>query len=147
MRLDCHVHTRPNSERYGDIEHFNHKLFMEDLKLAGMDGAAVYSLSPKMFPEYSLEYRMNAALEICKASENLFSFFWIDPLSDGAVEQVELAVEKGFDAFKMIPTFYRIDSDEAMAVIEKIASFKPPSSVTLISISSVFQRFFSAYFI
>ena len=55
MRLDCHVHTRPTSERYGDIEHFDHKLFMADLKAAGMDGAAVYSLSPKMFSEYSLE--------------------------------------------------------------------------------------------
>ena len=126
MRLDCHVHTRPTSERYGDIEHFNHKLFMDDLKSAGLDGAAVYSLSPKMFPEYSLEYRMNAALEVCKVSENLFPFFWIDPLSDGAVEQVELAVKKGFDAFKMIPTFYRIDDDKPMAVIEKIASVGKP---------------------
>lgn len=126
MRFDCHVHTRPNSIRYGDIEHFNHKEFMGDLKKAGLDGAAIYSLSPKMFGEYSLEFRMNSALEICKASENLFPFFWINPLEEGALEQVDIAVEKGYDAFKMIPTFYRIDSDEAMAVIEKIASVGKP---------------------
>ena len=126
MRFDCHVHTRPNSIRYGDIEHFNHKEFMGDLKKAGLDGAAIYSLSPTMFGEYSLEFRMNSALEICKASENLFPFFWINPLEEGALEQVDIAVEKGYVAFKMIPTFYRIDSDEAMAVIEKIASVGKP---------------------
>ena len=40
MKFDCHVHTTPVSKGYGDIEHFNHKKFMDDLKKAGLDGAA-----------------------------------------------------------------------------------------------------------
>ena len=31
-------------------------------------------------------------------------FFWINPLEENALEQVDIAIEKGFDAFKMIPT-------------------------------------------
>ncbi|MBR5517594.1 MAG: amidohydrolase family protein [Clostridia bacterium] len=125
MIFDCHIHTRVET-KYGGIYDFNHKEFIADMKAAGIDGGAVYSLSPWRYADLSLEDRMNSALEVCKVSENLFPFFWIDPLAENALEQVDIAVEKGFDAFKMIPTFYRIDDDKPMAVIEKIASVGKP---------------------
>ena len=45
MKFDCHVHTRLES-KYGPFEAFDQSAFLSDLKEAGMDGAAVYSISP-----------------------------------------------------------------------------------------------------
>lgn len=49
-------------------------------------------------------------------------FFWIDPTEEDALMQVDLAVQKGFVAFKMIPSTYNVACQKSMDVIEKIAS-------------------------
>lgn len=48
-------------------------------------------------------------------------FYWINPLEDGALEQVDLAIEKGFVAFKMICRDYLPGCNKSMDVLERIA--------------------------
>ena len=121
MRIDCHLHTQRETS-YGDYDNFDSKKMLCDLKKAGMDGAAIYSLSPITNPDKSVEERMSYALNVCKNEETLFPFFWIDPMEEDALSQVDLAVEKGFVAFKMIPSTYNVGCQKSLDVIEKIAS-------------------------
>ena len=125
MRIDCHIHTRPDF-RYMIGGKFDQKAFLADLRAANMDGGCIYSLSPTSYPEIPAEERMQYALDVCEGCDTLFPFFWIDPLEKDALQQVDLAVEKGFAAFKMIPTTYRVDCPEAMAVLGKIAETGKP---------------------
>lgn len=125
MRFDCHMHTRPFTQ-YGDMQRFDRQAFLEDLHTAGFDGAAVYSLSPNMFADYTVEQRMDAALTVCEGQKTLFPFFWIDPMDEQAEKQVELAVQKGFSAFKMSGILYNPACERSLAIIEQIAATGKP---------------------
>ena len=126
MRYDCHIHTHFSKNegysKYGPTYRFNTEAYLDDLKKANIDGSAIFSLSPIHYPDISVEERMNAALDICNGNDNLFPFFWIDPTEEDALMQVDLAVQKGFVAFKMIPSTYNVACQKSMDVIEKIAS-------------------------
>lgn len=121
MRLDCHIHTHL-SNKYRDSSGFNQKAFLQDMNKANLDGGAIYSLSPFAYPDFTVEERMQAALDVCKQSDVLYPFFWINPLDDDAVNQVDVAIEKGFVAFKMIPSNYNVSCQKSMDVIERIAA-------------------------
>ena len=121
MRIDCHLHTHVGGV-YGDFKNFNKSALLEDLKKAGLDGGAIYSLSPIHYPDIPAEERMQAALDVCRDCDTLFPFFWIDPMDEDALNQVDTAIEKGFVAFKMIPSQYNVGCQKSMDVIEKIAS-------------------------
>ena len=69
------------------MQRFDRQAFLEDLHTAGFDGAAVYSLSPNMFANYTVEQRMDAALTVCEGQKTLFPFFWIDPMAEQAEKQ------------------------------------------------------------
>ena len=75
MKLDCHVHTRLES-KYGSFEAFDQNAFLADLKAAGMDGAAIYSISPLRSEGWSAEKRMDTALSVCRGQKTLFPFFF-----------------------------------------------------------------------
>lgn len=120
MRIDCHLHTRTES-KYFTANGFDQNAFLADLKTAGMDGACIYSLSPLKYPDMPYEQRMQYALDACEGCDTLFPFFWINPTEPNALEQVDVACEKGFAAFKMIPNHYRVDCEESLAVLRKIA--------------------------
>lgn len=120
MRIDCHLHTRTES-KYITENGFDQKAFLADLHAAGMDGGCVYSLSPLRYPDMPYEERMQYALDACCGCDTLFPFFWIDPTEPDALKQVDVACRKGFAAFKMIPSNYKVDCDESMAVLRKIA--------------------------
>lgn len=126
MRYDCHIHTHfsknEGDSKYGPTYRFNTEAYLDDLKKANIDGSAIFSLSPIHYPDISVEERMNAALDICNGNDNLFPFFWIDPTEEDALMQIDLAVQKGFVAFKMIPSTYNVACQKSMDVIEKIAS-------------------------
>lgn len=125
MKFDCHIHTNLES-KYGDFENFNSAEFLNDLHKSGMDGCAVYSPGPIHYPDMPVSKRMQAAIDICSKSDKLFPFFWIDPMDEDALSQVDTAIEKGFLAFKMIPSKYSVSCQKSMDVIEKIASKGKP---------------------
>lgn len=125
MKIDCHVHTSIESV-YGSGKEFDREKYLSDLRSAGLDGSAVFSPSPMKYPHLSVEERMNMALDICSGSNTLFPFFWIDPTDEDALCQVDLAVKRGFVAFKMIPSTYSVASQKALDVIERIARAGKP---------------------
>ncbi len=120
MKIDCHMHVGTESIYIKDGT-FNNDAFLADLNAAGMDGAAIYSANPVRFADMSIEERMNTALSVCEGKDTLYPFYWINPLEDGALEQVDLAIEKGFVAFKMICRDYLPGCQKSMDVLEKIA--------------------------
>ncbi len=122
MRIDGHIHIHPENNSDNPLVNYNQKKFIEDLGDAGFDGAAIYSPSPIFCKDLSFEKRMDICLEACEGNDNLFPFYWIDPTEEDALQQVDIAVEKGFAAFKMICSNYRVDCNQSMDVISKIAT-------------------------
>ena len=125
MKIDCHVHSRMGGV-YGEPAVFDAQVFMNDLNEAGMDGAAILSPNPLTCASVSVEERMANTLNICAGQKMLFPLYWIDPLEDGALEQVDMAVKRGFLGFKMICSNYDPGCQQSMDVLEKIASHNKP---------------------
>jgi len=125
MRLDSHIHTYLD-EKNGSAKNFDQEKFLAELKAANMDGGAIITPNPIWTRDIAPEKRMEVSLEVCRGSDSLFPLYWIDPIESDALDQVQLAVEKGFDGFKMIPHHYDIDCRQSMEVMERIASFGKP---------------------
>ncbi len=117
MKIDCHVH--------GDTS-FDSQTFLNDLRTAGLDGAAVFSPNPLACKDISAEDRMANTVRCCNGQNTLFPLYWIDPLEEGAIGQVDKAVEYGFLGFKMICSNYEPGCRESMDLLEKIASVNKP---------------------
>jgi len=120
MKIDCHLHTHTDS-KYTCGNTFDTDAFLSDINAAGFDGAALYTLNPNRYPNMTPEERMDYTLNICKGKDTLFPFYWINPLEDDALEQIDLAIEKGFVAFKMICRDYLPGCNKSMDVLERIA--------------------------
>ncbi len=120
MRIDCHVHTRMGKD-YMDLANYDPVKFQAQIKEAGMDGLAVYSPSPKRYENKTWEERMKAGLEFCKGHDNLYPFYWINPLDEDALFQVDKAIEMGYVAFKIICFDFYPSDKRCLDVVEKIA--------------------------
>ena len=124
MRIDSHIHTGldeayvPGMAKSGDL--------LGALKLAGMDGAVILSPDPNRCTHMTPEERMKDTLEFCKGTDTLFPFYWIDPLEEGAAEQVDLAVKAGFDGFKIICSHFYPGCQQSMDLLEKISAAGKP---------------------
>lgn len=69
---------------------------------------------------------MNNVLSWCAAAEDLYPFYWIDPLEDGAAEQIAMAVDKGTKGFKVICNRYYPGDKKALKVFAAIAETNRP---------------------
>ncbi|MBD5168757.1 MAG: hypothetical protein HDT20_01285 [Oscillibacter sp.] len=126
MRIDSHIHTGLGGD-YPTASAFDRAKFMGDLRSAGIDGAVILSADPlKCGRKMGPSERMQDTLAICRGEENLFPFYWINPLEDGAAEQVQQAVDAGFDGFKMICSNYYPGCNQSMDVLQKIAESGKP---------------------
>ena len=125
MKIDCHVHSEMHSV-HGEAVPFDCQMFLNDLRAAGLDGAALFSPNPLTCDKIPAEERMTNTLNMCKGEKTLFPLYWINPLEDDALEQVDMAVERGFLGFKMICSNYHPGCRESMDLLEKIASVNKP---------------------
>jgi len=125
MKIDSHVHTGFDGSYHGS-KTVSPAAFIEKLNRSGMDGALVLSVDPASKREWTPEQRMNDCLDLCSSCDTLYPFYWIDPIEDGALEQVGLAAAKGFIGFKMICSSYNVGCTRSMDVLEKIASYNKP---------------------
>lgn len=119
---DAHVHKMRQGT---DV-----KEFISRLKLAGIDGSVVISCSPSSFqhsPEGSdWQNRLSDIVEWCSGENSLYPFFWIDPIEEDALNQVQKAMESGIAGFKIIcNSFYPSDS-RAMDVYRAISDTGKP---------------------
>ncbi len=125
MRLDGHIHTGLRGDYRGTDEKVKKKL-LENLHAAGFDGGVILSADPIKCAAMDPEKRMEDTLAVCRGEQNLFPYYWINPLDSDAEAQVQAASDAGFDGFKMICSRYNPGCRESMIVLEKIASLNKP---------------------
>lgn len=121
MILDGHIHIGDRTEERDG--------FLNALRSAGVDGGLVISLPPPGFPTFGpssppLE-RMDNLLSWC-ATDNLYPFFWVDPIAPDAADQVAMAVDKGAMGFKVICDRFFPQDDRAMTIFTAIADANLP---------------------
>jgi predicted TIM-barrel fold metal-dependent hydrolase len=120
--LDGHIHI--------DNLNADKVLFKTRLKMAGVSGGIVLSVSPDSFTLRNLKStaaeRLNDLLLVTRGDNNLYPFFWIDPLEDGALEQVKLAVDSGVTGFKVICNRFYPGDTGAIEVFRAIARHGKP---------------------
>lgn len=122
MILDGHIHIiGDEKDRDG---------FEENLKTAGVNGGIVMSIPPGVFHALARpstpEARLDDLFYWTEGNENLYPFYWIDPMERGAVNQVALAVERGVTGFKVICSQHAPGDRKAMPVYRAIAAAKKP---------------------
>ena len=120
--FDSHVHTE---EGRADKE-----AYLNRLGEAGISGSVVISKPPANFenlvkPE-DPEKRLADVLSFTEKSENLYPFYWFDPLEKDADKQIEAAVESGIYGFKVICDRFFPGDERPMEIFRKIAGTGKP---------------------
>ena len=122
MILDGHIHIGKGPEDRAD--------FVQRLQSAGIAGGVVISLPPPSFAETagapSVDERLDNLLFWVENQPDLYPFFWIDPLEDAAIEQVQQAVERGVVGFKVICSSFFAGDARALRVFRAISQAKKP---------------------
>lgn len=126
MRLDAHIHTGLERADYNVNPKENQKNTMKGLKEAGLDGGVILSVDPLKFADWDPEKRLQDCLDTCDGEENLYPFYYINPLESDALDQVDMAVKAGVYGFKMICSRYVVSDDKCLQVCDKIAKNNKP---------------------
>ena len=117
MILDGHIHIMDYDNNQED--------FLKRLKTAGIDGGIVISLPPPCFKGYqtykTYVERIDHLFEFCSNTENIYPFYWIDPLEKDAKKQIDYAIEKGVMGFKVICDYFFPGDETAMKTYSYIA--------------------------
>lgn len=122
MILDSHIHTA----LFDGTPQENQTKLLADMKKVGIDGGVIISLDPRSYPDMNYVQRLDHVLALCEGQDLLFPFFWIDPLEENAVEQVDYAVSRGIQGFKMICTDYYPSDPRCLAVCRRAAELDKP---------------------
>ncbi|MFA6713745.1 MAG: amidohydrolase family protein [Victivallaceae bacterium] len=120
--IDCHVHIKENLVKKSVLR--------ENLSEIGGCGAVILSLPPETFfaclRKYTFEERLDNVLEWCAGEKDFYPFFWLDPLADDALEQIELCCKKEIAGFKIICDRFFPSEEKAMRVFRQIAEKNKP---------------------
>jgi len=113
---DSHIHLN-----YGQCD--SPKTFREKTRSAGIVGGNIFSPVPHYElgaaqGDYRWQARLEFVLQFTSELENFSPFFWFDPTENDAVRQIETAVERGIQGFKIIcEGYYPKDCIPACEVI------------------------------
>ena len=114
MLIDSHIHIF--DEKY-DAKVAEKAI--QNLKKDGVNGCGLISI-----PEHSkMNYKDRIAnvLEWCEPEKEFYPIFWINPIADDAIAQVDYAIEAGITGFKIICSDHYPGDPRAMNTYEKIA--------------------------
>ena len=126
MRIDAHIHTGLERNEYIVDPKGNQARLMEGLKNAGLDGAVILSVDPLKFSDWDPEKRLEDCLLTCEGEENLYPFYYLNPLETDALDQIDMAVKAGVYGFKMICSKYAPSDERCLLACEKIAQNDKP---------------------
>ncbi len=119
--LDSHVHTGIFGQAYdGTIDEMRAK-FLKDIAEAGVSGSQIMSGDPRPADAKPFEDRLHDVMEFCTGYDNLFPIFWINPVKDACIDEIDKAVEAGVDGFKIIPSEFYPSDEYCMAACKRIA--------------------------
>jgi predicted TIM-barrel fold metal-dependent hydrolase len=100
------------------------------LKDSAMDGGIILSLPPDSFGKsdhnLSPEERVKNLISCTTGGNNLYPFFWIDPLEKNAQDQVDMALDSGVMGFKVICNHFYPGDPRAMEIFRYIAQKEKP---------------------
>jgi predicted TIM-barrel fold metal-dependent hydrolase len=118
--IDFHIHLHP---RGGDREEF-----WRALEATGLDGCLLVSDFPAdwEFGSASAEERLDKLCAWTGTGRGIRPLFWVDPLEEAVLEQVELAVERGVAGFKIICHKYYPRDERCLEVCRAIAAHDLP---------------------
>jgi predicted TIM-barrel fold metal-dependent hydrolase len=123
MVLDGHIHI----STIGDEDSAR---LVREMQAVGIDGGILMSLPPTGFlpnaPDHSPRARLLNVLSWCTDHETLFPFFWLDPLAEDALEQVEMAIDLNICGFKIICDRFFPHNHQAITVFRAIARQNRP---------------------
>lgn len=124
MILDCHIHIDEQAK-------VNKPDLDEKMKRAGVDGGILLSIAPNSFDpsgqkQFSFEERLDNLFQWVGDSDNLYPFFWIDPIEKDALDQVNEACDRGVAGFKIICGHHYPSDERAMKVYKAIARKEKP---------------------
>jgi predicted TIM-barrel fold metal-dependent hydrolase len=123
MVLDGHIHIVQGAPDQAG--------FVQRLEAAGVDGGILISLAPPCFGEErqatAPAERLENLFAWCETHPNLHPFYWIDPIAEDALVQVEMAVERGVAGFKVICDRYYPGDERAMETYRRIARAGQPT--------------------
>lgn len=127
MRLDSHLHICASSNSgYGGISKQDQNSLLNKMKEGGIDGGVILSVNPLTFKNWSTEKRLKDVMSACDGADTLYPFYWINPLEEDAVSQVDQAVSAGIKGFKMTCSEYLPSSTACMDVLNRIAQVNKP---------------------
>jgi predicted TIM-barrel fold metal-dependent hydrolase len=120
--LDGHIHVWD-----GEV---NREDFLRRLKISGVDGGVIMSQNPDSFRNsgdtVAFAKRLDTLFALVGDNPNLYPFYWIDPMEDTALEQVQLAIERGVMGFKVICNHFYPGDPKALQVFKAIAEKGKP---------------------
>lgn len=120
--IDIHTHSgkdKPNPE-----------YLISQMEKAGVYGACVFSTRPLEYDEkvgLSFEGRLNELSEWTKGyEERIFPVLWIHPYEENIIEKINIAVDRGIAAFKIICGDFYIYEEQCIKVLTEIAKYNKP---------------------
>ncbi len=124
MVIDSHIHA--HIELFTGSPQENRKKLLADMHAAGVDGGAIFSLNPTEYTHMTYRQRLEQVLELCGDEKWLFPFFYVNPLDEDAVEQLEDAAAQGVRGFKIICKSFFPHDERCLAVCRKAAELHKP---------------------
>lgn len=122
MILDAHIHIGAG----GDTP----QAFSAKLQDAGVNGGLLISRPPSTFLPNRMAAdsgeRIREVLSLAGSGQELYPFYWIDPLEENASDQVAEAVEAGVAGFKVICDHFAPGDARAMEVFAHVAAAQRP---------------------
>lgn len=130
MIIDCHVHSGPKPQSKEEL--------IKQLDIAGVDRIVLLSFHPASFcreeciegeifgKPLASEAALAQVMLWASFSDRVIPFYWIDPLEEDALDQVDKAVAAGIAGFKVICNRHFPGEKRPMQVWERIAKANKP---------------------
>lgn len=119
---DMHIHLGLDKNGDGDI--------LELMRKSGVYGGCIFSPPPKQFSAdkgKSFDERLSEVLNFVSGKKDrLFPIMWIHPYEENIIENIDKAIEKGIDGFKIICSDFFVYEEQSINVLKYIASKNKP---------------------
>lgn len=122
MVLDGHIHIMHES--------IEPQRLLSGMRSSGVDGGIVISMPPgAFFPNgvvQPAETRLENLMRWQAQGSRLYPFFWVDPLEEDAVAQVDAAAGRGVAGFKIICDRFYPGDERVLKVCRQFAALGKP---------------------
>ena len=120
--FDMHIHANASTPCPEQI--------IRQMEDAGVWGGCIFSNHPEEAEDlggYDFDTRLKQVLDWCRGYEDrLFPVLWIHPNEENIIEKINIAVEAGIAAFKIICDNFYVYEERCMRMIREIARLGKP---------------------